>query len=161
MNIGKRIKELREKNKIKQADLAKEIDVPQSTLSKYENGKLRVDTDTLTKIASSLNVSVNELLGISNDTAKEVGNFVLNNRNAILASLDFIESLDDIFEEFKGNKTSILRNNYVIIPILLENLGIIKDFNIEMDALTKIIDGDELKKFLQYLVFQYSSKEGE
>lgn len=67
MTIHERIKQLRKDRRIKQADLAKQIGVPQSTLSKYENGNLRIDTDTLTKIAKALDVSVDELLGRERD----------------------------------------------------------------------------------------------
>lgn len=161
MNIGRNIKELRQRNNIKQAELAKNIDVPQSTLSKYENGKLRIDTDTLTKIAKSLNVNVNDLLGISNETTTKIGNFIINNKDAILTSLNFLEHSADVFEEYTSNKDSVLRNNCIVLMILLENLALTKDFNIELGILMKIVEGDELKQFLQYLIFQYSSKEGE
>ena len=62
MNTNERIKQLRKANKIKQADLAKQIGVPQSTLSKYENGNLRIDVNTLKKIADALNVNVSDLV---------------------------------------------------------------------------------------------------
>ena len=69
MTLSDRIKQLRKNNQIKQADLAKQIGVPQSTLSKYENGNLRIDADTLAKIATALGVSINNLLGIDEDSS--------------------------------------------------------------------------------------------
>ena len=50
---------------MKQAELAQKIGVPQSTLSKYENGNLRIDTDTVYKIAVALGVSPNDLMNFS------------------------------------------------------------------------------------------------
>ena len=41
-----RIKELRKRDKVKQADLAKSVNVTQAALSGYETGKYEADTDT-------------------------------------------------------------------------------------------------------------------
>ena len=64
IELGKRIKTIRLNKNMTQKQLAEAIGVPQSTLSKYENGNLRVDTQTLTKMANKLNVSVDQLLGV-------------------------------------------------------------------------------------------------
>lgn len=57
-----RIKELREKKRIMQKDMAKSIGVGVSTLSQYETGKREPDYATLVKIAQYFNVSVDYLL---------------------------------------------------------------------------------------------------
>lgn len=65
MSIGNRIKEERNKKKLSTNDLSKLTKIPQSTISKLENGKRKADIETLEKIAEALNVSVHKLTGES------------------------------------------------------------------------------------------------
>ena len=58
-----RIKELRKRDKVKQADLAKSVNVSQAALSGYETGKYEADTDTYRRIANYFDVSLDYLLG--------------------------------------------------------------------------------------------------
>lgn len=68
MNIlGKRIKTLRENNKISQKDFAKLINVSNVVLSRYETGERKPDYDTLLTIAKYFGVTTDYLLGNSND----------------------------------------------------------------------------------------------
>ena len=57
------LKELRETEGLTQSELRTEIDVPQSTISKYENGQLEADYKTLIKLADFFNVTIDYLLG--------------------------------------------------------------------------------------------------
>lgn len=67
MEIGKRIKEIRESISMTQSELADKLDLSVHTVSKYEQGQRKPKLDMIQKIAKALEVSVNELLGI--DTA--------------------------------------------------------------------------------------------
>lgn len=58
-----RLKRLREERKITQKQLAAMLGVAPNTISQYESGKREPDIDTLMKIASILEVSVDNLLG--------------------------------------------------------------------------------------------------
>ncbi len=58
-----RIRSLRQRFGLTQADLAERILVSQSSLSGYENGKFEPDSKTLLKIADVFHVSVDYLLG--------------------------------------------------------------------------------------------------
>ena len=58
-----RIKELRQANKVRQADLAKAINVSQATMSEYETGKYEPDIPTLKRIADYFGVSVDYIVG--------------------------------------------------------------------------------------------------
>ncbi len=58
-----KLKELREKAKISQAELAKYLNITQVQISKYELGKNEPDLNTTKKIASYFNVSIDYLLG--------------------------------------------------------------------------------------------------
>ena len=59
---GNMIKELREKRKMTQADLAEKLFVSDKTVSKWENGKGYPDISLLEPLAAALDVSVAELL---------------------------------------------------------------------------------------------------
>lgn len=58
-----RIKARRNELGIKQAELAKAINVSQPTLSEYENGKYEPDSVTLKKLAQELETTVDYLVG--------------------------------------------------------------------------------------------------
>lgn len=49
--IGKILKIMRKEKKIKQTELAKILNIGQSTLSDYENQKISIDFETIEKIA--------------------------------------------------------------------------------------------------------------
>lgn len=62
-NLGVRIKFLRERSNLTQLELAKFLNVSNSTLSQYENGQ-RVPSDEIKiKIAEFFNVTIDYLLG--------------------------------------------------------------------------------------------------
>lgn len=58
-----KIKKARENTGFTQREVAKEINLPQSTIAKYETGKLEPNLETLGKLADFYNVSVDWLLG--------------------------------------------------------------------------------------------------
>lgn len=57
--IGDTIRKCRQNRKLSQAELARKIKKSKSTLSKYENGEISVDIETLYEIAEALEVSLN------------------------------------------------------------------------------------------------------
>jgi transcriptional regulator with XRE-family HTH domain len=64
VNLGKRLKELRNKYKITQDKLAKKADIPFSTLAKIEAGYTpNPSMETLIKIADAFGIGIDELLG--------------------------------------------------------------------------------------------------
>ena len=67
-----RIKELRKAKKMTAKELADFINVAESTMSLYENGKREPDFKTLLAIAERLEVSVDELFGKSNVSSLSV-----------------------------------------------------------------------------------------
>lgn len=60
--IGKRIKALRERNGIKQSDLAKQLHLSQPDISRIESGKKNPDIDTIVALQSILNTTVQEII---------------------------------------------------------------------------------------------------
>ena len=63
MTFGERLKELRIKNNLRQADLAVQISVQRATIGKYETNERKPDIDTLVLIANYFDVSTDFLLG--------------------------------------------------------------------------------------------------
>lgn len=61
--IGERIKSLRKEKGLLQRELAKNLGMTQQTISLYESGHREPDWKTLNKIAEYFNVSVDFLLG--------------------------------------------------------------------------------------------------
>jgi transcriptional regulator with XRE-family HTH domain len=65
ITFGERLKILREKNNVKQEELAKMLNLSQQTISNWEKGKVEPDLNAIKKITSFFNVSFDELLGNS------------------------------------------------------------------------------------------------
>lgn len=61
--IGKRIKEIREKNGVTQVELAKLLNTSQSTISAYESGKTLILTAFAVQICKKYKVSLDYLMG--------------------------------------------------------------------------------------------------
>ena len=62
-----RLKELRTKKGISQLRLATELNTTQNTISRYETGEREPGIDELIKIADYFNVSVDYLIGRTED----------------------------------------------------------------------------------------------
>jgi transcriptional regulator with XRE-family HTH domain len=58
-----RLKELRKKKNISQLRLATELNTTQNTISRYETGEREPGIDDLIKIADYFNISVDYLIG--------------------------------------------------------------------------------------------------
>lgn len=63
INIGENIKKYRKERKLTQIGLAEVLSKSESTIQKYESGKVIPDTSTLIKIAVALDVNIADLLG--------------------------------------------------------------------------------------------------
>lgn len=62
-----RLKELRKKKNITQLKMAMDLNMNQNTVSRYENGEREAGYKELIMIADYFNVSIDYLLGRSND----------------------------------------------------------------------------------------------
>lgn len=68
--LGARIIDLRKQHGISREELAKEFDIPYTTLRNYENGLREPGHVFLIKVAKRFNVTTDYLLGISDITKK-------------------------------------------------------------------------------------------
>lgn len=60
-----RLRELREERELRQTDVAQVTGIDQKTLSNYETGKTRPDSDALIRLADFFEVSIDYLVGRS------------------------------------------------------------------------------------------------
>ncbi len=63
----KRIRDLREDHDLTQKQMAKKLNCSQQVYSNYELGQRDIPTDILIKLSNFYNVSVDYILGISNN----------------------------------------------------------------------------------------------
>ena len=75
MGIGERIKSERNRLNIKQKDLAEFLGVAKSTLGMWETDKREPGSDVLIKLSKKFNVTIDYLLGISNERISANPNF--------------------------------------------------------------------------------------
>ena len=67
MKVNLKLKDLREKNKVSQIKLQMDTGIEQALISKYENGKRVPPTETLIVLAEYFNVSIDYLVGRTNN----------------------------------------------------------------------------------------------
>lgn len=75
--IGKILKTMRNKKKLKQSELAKIINIPQNTISQYENEKIQPTFEIIEKIATACEYKIefknkNDILTSKNIERKEI-----------------------------------------------------------------------------------------
>ena len=67
--MANRLKDMREDKDLNQAEIAKLINVHQTTYSDYERGNLNVPVEVLIKLADFYGTSVDYILGVTDETA--------------------------------------------------------------------------------------------
>lgn len=70
--IGKRLKELRERNGLTQVEISKYLNTQQASYSKYENDKRTPDYETLIKLSKLYKTSIDYILGNSIENESEL-----------------------------------------------------------------------------------------
>lgn len=130
MNIlGQRIKKLREDAGLNQIELAKQLNISNTTLSQYETGQRIPSDDIKIKIAEFFNTSIDYLLGRTNqrhpdnlelpavfDTPEEAMKFILE-QNVIMGfgGFDINKMSDEEIVEFANellNQLKLLSYKY-------------------------------------------------
>lgn len=99
IEIGKKIRAKRKKLNLTQLELAEKVGLTESSISRYESGKIAtMPTSTITKICSALNLEPSELLGLTAENSFEY------DLKDILSMTDDLplEVKKDILEQLKG-----------------------------------------------------------
>lgn len=122
MNLGEKIKKIRELKGLTQLDIAEKLSVTQSSYSKMEIGTVDIPFTKLEQIAIALNVSVEQILGFSDQMVFNINHnkkgqgLVINqvSRNEKKIYDEYIESLKaentflkSTIEKLLGNKQTI------------------------------------------------------
>ena len=77
MEFSERLKDLRKQAGLTQVDVAEELGISQPAYASWERGTKKPTQDNLVKIAQILNVSVDYLVGNSEEKADELDNIEL------------------------------------------------------------------------------------
>ena len=72
MNFGENLKQIREESKLSQQELAKKLEVSQSTIAMWEASQRTPKLGELNRLARVLNITVNRLLGQPRDRKLEL-----------------------------------------------------------------------------------------
>lgn len=104
--LNENLQYLRKEAGLTQEQLAGKLGVTRQTVSKWENGASVPDADILSQMASVLDVSVSELLGVSVETSSKEDNA------KILAVLN-----EELAEKNQHRKTIIKIIKFVLILI--------------------------------------------
>lgn len=70
--LTRKLRELREKSGLTQADVADRVGIGVSAYKSYELGDRRIPVDTLTRISILYNISMDEMLGNSVQTKENI-----------------------------------------------------------------------------------------
>lgn len=113
IELGKKLRTLREIKGYSQEYVANEIDISQRTYSKIENGLAKIDIERLQKIANVLEV---DLINILDEKSNVFNNYnkVENFGHIYISSKEFIQHLLDenkFLKEQLEILTKILSNN--------------------------------------------------
>jgi transcriptional regulator with XRE-family HTH domain len=95
MNIGERIKELRKRRNISQADLAKEICVSSGNVGDWERGRAKPGADALVALMNYFKVSGDYLLTGKEDKPPQDSSDVLQLTSEELIMIKQFRKLDD------------------------------------------------------------------
>ena len=133
MNIGENIRKIRKEKDKKQQEIYDAIGVNQSTYSKIENNKYKMDIETLKNIASVLEVDISKLIGedkieinhTNNDNGTGGSGVVVTNSH----SEKLIDSLENQIQLLKEQNTSLkeeIKNKNNEIINLKDEISILK-----------------------------------
>ncbi len=109
-SIGRRLSRIRKEQGYTQVELAQRIGIIQALVSDYERGKLRLNAEMLIRFAQALNVSADEILGITAGARRPAGSPTLRitrrlNRIASLAPKEqkiMLKAIDSWLEASRG-----------------------------------------------------------
>ena len=123
--FGTRLKSLRESRSLTQNDLATYLHIARTTITAYENDTNQPDFDTLINISNIFNVSLDYLLGRTNQ--KYNSSLLDESTNLLLEKIDLLDenTKNTILKIILLNETN--RNLLLQMSELLSTYKILKD----------------------------------
>lgn len=113
-----RIKELRLKKQVSQREMANKLGFAQTTYSQYELGKRHPDFTTLIKIADFLNVSIDYLLGRTDDPSQQKCNMDKQEKRSTLCDKELRRAFQIGVEDHQSGVPCILKSS-IDVKVLL------------------------------------------
>ena len=102
--IGDRLRKIRKDLGVSQRDVSKTIGLPQSNLSRIENGKQRINLSVLTQILGVYRLSLNRFFSVDEEIAKPLDD---DERNVLATYRSLPPHVQKEVKEFLEFKSSI------------------------------------------------------
>lgn len=102
MQIGEKIKTIRELNDLSQEEVAHKLHMSVNGYAKLERGETRLYFDNLERIAAVLNINVIDLLSVN-----EKAMLCLVNDGVIITQKNQNQNNKDIYQNFSNDKTQV------------------------------------------------------
>ena len=147
MNIGNKIKTLREKKGLTQLELSKDLNVVRQTVAQWENQERDLKTGAIISLAKYFNVSADYLLGLTENTSTNISEIGISNKTGFSTST--VENILNLSAEHKTILDKII--NELLKSDLLEKFEELKENNIKLINLyqtdsiyKKLVEDEEL-----------------
>jgi len=144
-----RIRELRKQMDITQKELAKHLQVADSTLSYWELGRYEPDTEALMKLSRFFNVPIDYILNGDFQRWDISGQSKLYPNEDVMRSADLNLTVSEVSSSYSKNKTSNASNGFNDAQTAFDR--------VEFDGLTQ----DEIDKLAEYAIFIKSRRKSE
>lgn len=112
-----KVKELREQKGLTQSELGRVLNVKKSTVSKYENGSLDLNSTTIATLCDYFNVSANYLLNINEENLPRNNSINNINTEQYIVSKNTEPVLKEIFKRTSGMSKPQLEKILKIIEV--------------------------------------------
>lgn len=147
MNIGNKIKTLREKKGLTQLELSKDLNVVRQTVAQWENQERDLKTGAIISLSKYFNVSADYLLGLTENTSTNISEIGISNKTGFSTST--VENILNLSAEHKTILDKII--NELLKSDLLEKFEELKENNIKLINLyqtdsiyNKLVEDEEL-----------------
>ncbi|MBP3040589.1 helix-turn-helix transcriptional regulator [Bacillaceae bacterium Marseille-Q3522] len=110
MDIGKRIKEIREKRGMQQLELANKIKISQSKMNKIETGyQKKLEPEILNNIAKALGVTVDSLLNNTKESSTEEQISIMFRDGGESLTKDELEHVEEALKQYRKLKERFMK----------------------------------------------------
>ena len=101
-NFARRLKELRLKYDLGQAQVAKMVNVTKNAISTYENGTRQPSYETLIRLAVIYRVSTDYLLGMKNDQVLDISGLTEDDVIAVREMVELLSKKNETIQELSS-----------------------------------------------------------
>lgn len=110
-----RLKELRKSRGLTQTEVAKQIGISQNNYSYWENGKVKIDNNSLKRLADLFNVTVDYILDRNTGNLNNKGKWI-NVYGKIAAGIP-IEAIEEIIDQEEISADTATHGEYIALKV--------------------------------------------